>query len=92
MVDGWQWSGKQKMDISEMEEKALAQWIQKTQNTPDAQDQVLRQVLYRLAHEGVLDLRVETQAALKMEQVEEVEEIKGKKGGKAGGCGKNADG
>ncbi|MDD2749354.1 DEAD/DEAH box helicase [Acidithiobacillus thiooxidans] len=76
MVDGWQWSGKQKMDISEMEEKALAQWIQKTQNTPDAQDQVLRQVLYRLAHEGVLDLRVETQAALKMEQEEVKKEKK----------------
>jgi len=59
MVDGWQWSGRAKMDISLDEERLLSAWVQRTGSSPDPLDRAVYQLLYRLAHEGVLDVRLD---------------------------------
>lgn len=59
MVDGLQWSGKAKMHITREEERLLSAWVQKAHQSVDPLDQGVYRLLYRLAHEGVLDLQQE---------------------------------
>ena len=47
------------MDISLDEERLLSAWVQRTGSSPDPLDRAVYQLLYRLAHEGVLDVRLD---------------------------------
>lgn len=59
MVDGWQWSGKQRMNITVEEERLLSAWVQRVGQSRDPMEKGLYGFLHRLAHSGVLDVQLE---------------------------------
>ncbi|MBU2755262.1 DEAD/DEAH box helicase [Acidithiobacillus sp. CV18-2] len=57
MIDGMQWEGRKVMHITSEEDAALSVIVQELKNSTRPMDHLLRQFLFRVAHEGILEYR-----------------------------------